>query len=164
MITDSDPKTKYQLKTVKNFLLSKFKSELFKKRDIFSNFFTSNLFIKFQYKSKQILKKQSFTEKSKLEIINFTQDISFILKPSAVLGYCCELDSPFYNWRITRSYGNAWQTVYMFIVTQKLHFSTVLSIHLILMRIRIWILDPHWKRMDPDPKSDPCNFLRFTEF
>jgi len=38
MITDSDPKTKYQLKTVKNFLLSKFKSELFKKKRYFFKF------------------------------------------------------------------------------------------------------------------------------
>ena len=28
---------------------------------------------------------------------------------------------------------------------------SVLRIHLILMRIRIQILDPHWKKMDPDP-------------
>ena len=31
------------------------------------------------------------------------------------------------------------------------NFSPVLRIHLILMRIRI--LDPHWKKMDPDPGS-----------
>ena len=29
----------------------------------------------------------------------------------------------------------------------------VLRIHLILMRIRI--LDPYWKKMDPDPNPDP---------
>ena len=28
---------------------------------------------------------------------------------------------------------------------------SVLRIHLILMRIRIRILDLHWKKMDPDP-------------
>ena len=27
----------------------------------------------------------------------------------------------------------------------------LVRIHLILMRIRILILDPHWKKMDPDP-------------
>ena len=31
----------------------------------------------------------------------------------------------------------------------------VLRIQLILMRIRIRILDPHWKKMDPDPDLDP---------
>jgi len=51
----------------------------------------------------------------------------------------------------------------------------VLRIHLILMRIRIPILDPHWKKMDPDPNADPDqnlgqntdlnpgDFLKFTE-
>ena len=45
----------------------------------------------------------------------------------------------------------------------------VLKIHLILMRIRILILDPHRKKMDPDP--DPghlfkiyCNFLTKNNF
>ena len=36
----------------------------------------------------------------------------------------------------------------------------MLRIHLILMRIRI--LDPHWKKLDPDP--DPGHFFRFTDF
>ena len=31
----------------------------------------------------------------------------------------------------------------------------MLRIHLFLMRIRIRILDPHWKKMDPDPNPDP---------
>ena len=31
----------------------------------------------------------------------------------------------------------------------QLYFKSVLRIHTILMRIRI--LDPHWKKMDPDP-------------
>ena len=30
-------------------------------------------------------------------------------------------------------------------------YNAVLRIHLILMRIRIRILDPHWKKTDPDP-------------
>jgi len=33
-------------------------------------------------------------------------------------------------------------------------FKPVLRIHLILMRIRIPILDLHWKKMDPDPNPD----------
>ena len=39
---------------------------------------------------------------------------------------------------------------------------SVLRIQFILMRFRIRILDPHWKKMDPDP--DPEYFLKFTEF
>jgi len=34
----------------------------------------------------------------------------------------------------------------------------VLRIHLILMRIRI--LDPHWKKMDPDLDPDPGHFFK----
>ena len=37
----------------------------------------------------------------------------------------------------------------------------MLRIHLILMRIRI--LDPHWKKKDPNPNPDPDISLRFTE-
>ena len=35
--------------------------------------------------------------------------------------------------------------------SEPVHPEPVLRIHLILMRIRIRILDPHWKKMDPDP-------------
>ena len=39
----------------------------------------------------------------------------------------------------------------------------VLRIQLILMRIRIRIMDPHWKKMDPDlnPDPDPGYFYNF---
>ena len=33
----------------------------------------------------------------------------------------------------------------------KFFIQVVLKIHLIWMRIRIWILDPHWEKVDPDP-------------
>ena len=33
----------------------------------------------------------------------------------------------------------------------KFFIQAVLKIHLILMRIWIWILDPHWEKVDPDP-------------
>ena len=36
------------------------------------------------------------------------------------------------------------------LVQGKLVPKLTLRIHLILMRIRILILDPHWKKMDPD--------------
>ena len=39
---------------------------------------------------------------------------------------------------------------------EKYIFEAVLRINLILIRIRI--LDPHWKNMDPDP--DPGHFLK----
>ena len=35
----------------------------------------------------------------------------------------------------------------------------VLRINLILMQIRIQILDPYWKEMDPDPGQDFLNFF-----
>ena len=35
------------------------------------------------------------------------------------------------------------------------HKSPVLRIQLIFKRIRIRILDPHWKKMDPDPDPNP---------
>ena len=38
---------------------------------------------------------------------------------------------------------------------------SVLRIHLILMLIRIRILDPHWKNMDPDPDHFFKNYLFF---
>ena len=37
---------------------------------------------------------------------------------------------------------------------------SVLRIQLILMRIRIRILDPHWKKIKPDPNPDPCHFFK----
>ena len=36
----------------------------------------------------------------------------------------------------------------------KFFIQVVLKIHLIWMRIRIWILDPHWEKVDPDPGYD----------
>ena len=36
----------------------------------------------------------------------------------------------------------------------------VLRIHLVFMRIRIRILDPHWKKMDPDP--EPGHFFKIN--
>ena len=36
----------------------------------------------------------------------------------------------------------------------------MLRIQLILMRIRIQILDPHWKKMDLDPDPDPGYFFK----
>ena len=35
----------------------------------------------------------------------------------------------------------------------------VLRINSILMQIRIQILDPYWKEMDPDPGQDLLNFF-----
>ena len=37
-------------------------------------------------------------------------------------------------------------------------------IHLIFMRIWIGILDPHLKKMDPDPEPGHAHFFRFTDF
>ena len=51
----------------------------------------------------------------------------------------------------------------MIIIMRLIHTEAVLWIQLILMRIRI--LDPHWKKMDPDP--DPGylrNFLTKQNF
>ena len=41
------------------------------------------------------------------------------------------------------------------------YFYAVLRIQLILMRIRIRILDPHWKKMDPNP--DPNYWIFITK-
>ena len=38
------------------------------------------------------------------------------------------------------------------------YFAPWIQIHLTLMRIRI--LDPHWKKMDPDPNPDPGHFFK----
>ena len=51
----------------------------------------------------------------------------------------------------TQTYGHFIKLIYYFWVK----LAPVLRIQLILMRIQIWNLDPHWEKMDPDPDSDP---------
>ena len=42
-----------------------------------------------------------------------------------------------------------------FLYNSELRTSILLVLRICLILIRIRILDPHWKKMNPDPNSDP---------